>query len=256
MARRCGDTPEAGGGVLRQRTTQGADGRLQGAHPGKGKHPPSVRNRLAQLGARTAQKSDEQQRESRTHSLGNLRNSPVWHTVRAEDGTKYKKAALETQLYMLSAAIRRYSLGKADQREDSTALLKDSKQLNSGKRSCPPQDTRGAWVPSRAHSTGKVDQHSNACGERRTRCQCVRGGGKDWSAPWLSASPRASTLAALHDADQRVCLHHLYRLPGDCPQARGIGRSPLARALPPEAEKCVRRHPGSQRTHSATPHHG
>ena len=119
--------------------------------------------------------------------LGNSRNSPVWHTVHAEDGTSTRKQPLRRNWWRrrgrvgspLSTSFHGYCLGKADQREDSTARLRDTKPLNSGKRSWPPRDTRGngcCCVLIRRR-VGKVDQHSHAGGERRTRRKRVWGGG-------------------------------------------------------------------------------
>ena len=56
---------------------------------------------------------------------------------------KHKKAALEMQLVEAEMAGRL---------EDRTDPLRDTKLLNSGKRSCLHWDTRVAWVLSRAHS--------------------------------------------------------------------------------------------------------
>ena len=90
-------------------------------------------------------------------------------------------------------------LEDADRREDSTDPLRDTKLLNSGKRSCLHRDTRVAWVLSRAHS---ATSGQSAPAQRRskrkmnltpmpTRRQ------NDWSAPLPSASPPATSVEPL-----------------------------------------------------------
>ena len=164
----------------------------------KGKHPQQKADRqkpscAARHQQRGQPRGAESSRESRTHLLGNSRNSPVWHTVHAEDGTSTRKQPLRRNSWRrkgrvgwpLCTSCHGYCLGKTDQREDSTDLLRETKPLNSGKRSCPPQDTRAAWVLSRAPYT--------TSGQSGPAQLLVRRMKNDLSAPWPSASPRATS---------------------------------------------------------------
>ena len=120
---------------------------------------------------------------------------------------KHKKAALEMQLVeggkgrsaRQSTSCPASCLEDADRREDRTDPLRDTKLLNSGKRSCLHQDTRVAWVLSRAHST---TSEQSAPAQRRskrtmnlttmpTRRQ------NDWSAQLPSASPPSTSVEPL-----------------------------------------------------------
>ena len=143
--------------------------------------------------------------------LGNLRDSAVWHTEQAEDGTSARNQRLRCNSWRrtgqvglpLSTSCPGYCLGKADQREDSTELLRDTKLLNSGKRSCAHQDTREAWVLSRAHSTSRSSLVRLHCGVGPgpaptlvKKHRCSHPSLAPWRKPWRRSKKLLSPTAA------------------------------------------------------------